>query len=262
MKMNWKKFDIKKFDLKKSLSAKIIIGVVLVILLLVVLTHPFGGKKGEETPAGSGETESGGEVIPITDEVLPSKGLDNTLQKDAVEEVNKLIKSFYEAKLNCDADTISQLVYPIDGYSKEELEYEVNGIEGVDDFRRVEDYQNITCYTKPGLLNDTYIVWVYYEMKFANAQTPLPALDNMYICTDESGVYIYNGTIEGEISGYIDELSESEDVRELVSSVNEEFEAAITADEGLQAIIRQLQEMSSAADEPQETSTEETTVEQ
>ncbi len=81
---------------------------------------------------------------------------------------------------------------------------------------------------------------MYYEIKFVNAQTPAPALNKMYVCTDDTGVYIYNGTIEGEISNYLDEVSHEPDVVALVEEVNEKLETAISQDEELRGIFEKL----------------------
>ncbi len=131
------------------------------------------------------------------------------------------------------------------------------GIPESESFRRVENYQNITCYTKPGLLPDTYIVWVYYETKYVNVETAAPCMFKAYICTDEMGVYIYNGAIEGEISNYLDEASRDDDVAALVSSVNQQLTEACNQDENLKHIYDILWGVADPTEPaPQETETQ------
>lgn len=157
------------------------------------------------------------------------------LQKDAYPEIQSLMERYFEAKLKCDVEALGQIVYPIAGYTVEGLENDL-GIPESEAFRRVEDYRNVVCYTKPGLLADTYVVWVYYETKYVNVETTAPCMFKAYVCTDETGVYIYNDTIEGEISNYLDEVSQDADVIELVNSVNQQLVEAYNHDPDLKNI--------------------------
>jgi len=230
MKKKPNEFDVHKFIREYG---KAIIAIIFIISFVMV-----GCSKKEELQETAIEEERH-KVITITSESSSSARL-NDLQKDFYPEINQLMKRYFQARLALDMETLKQIVNPIEGISKEQLDYEINGIAGVDDFRKIEDFLNIACYTKQGLLADTYVVWVYYEIKFANAQTPAPALNKMYVCTDDTGVYIYNGTIEGEISNYLDEVSHEPDVVSLVEEVNEKLETAISQDEELRGIFEKL----------------------
>lgn len=215
-----------KFDFKEKLSPAVQMyikaGIImLLIIVAVVLVVIFTSGKKEE---GSQESTTGSESI---------------LKKDSIPEIQVLMEKYFEAKLNCDVEALEQLVKPIAGYTREELEYEVGSMES-EAFRKIEAYQNISAYTMPGLLADTYVVWVYYEMKFEGADTPAPSLNKMYVCTDETGVYIYNGSTEGEINSYLDEVSQNAEVVELVNSVNEKLTEAVGQDENLKGIFDKL----------------------
>lgn len=159
-----------------------------------------------------------------------------SLRRNAYPDIQALMERYFEAKLSCDVEALRQIVNPMSGYTQEGLEFDL-GLPASEEFRRVENYQNIMCYTKPGLLQDTYVVWVYYETKYLNAGTAAPSMFKAYVCTDDMGVYIYNGAIEGEISNYLDEVSQDEDVVALVNSVNQQLDEACGSDEGLQGIF-------------------------
>ena len=52
---------------------------------------------------------------------------------------------------------------------------------------RIEDYQDITCYTKAGMTDDSYVVYVTYDVKFRRVDT-LGGRKNSYLsCTEQPG---------------------------------------------------------------------------
>ena len=212
------------------------VSVIPLVLIFGILAYTLiGFPKGRESTAPT-EQEStvSYETEPAT-EAMSETAASLALQKDAYPAIQTLMERYFEAKMNCDVEALSQIVNPMEGYTVEGLENDL-GIPESEAFRRVEDYRNITCYTKPGLLKDTYVVWVYYETKYVNVETAAPCMFKAYVCTDDMGVYIYNGTIEGEISNYIDEASQDEDVVALVGSVNQQLSEACGNDEELRKI--------------------------
>ncbi len=205
------------------------------ILAFTLLGNPNNGndKKGKgetESTESYAQMQSTSQTMPETETVDPM-----SLRKDAYPEIQDLMVRYFKAKLNCDVEELKQIVSPIDGYTMEGLEYDM-GIPDSESFRRVEDYQNVACYTKPGLLDGTYVVWVYYETKYENIETGAPSMFKAYVCTGEEGVYIYNGAIEDEVSVYLEEASQDEDVTALIQSVNEQLTQACESDEALKGV--------------------------
>lgn len=227
---------------KKFIDAygKAVVVVLLLLLLSIVLVKCTDNSSTEQTTT----EDEGVETSTVLDTESASTELEtisNELRRDAYPEINALLEAYFDAKITYDVDKMSQLVYPLSGLTTEQLELEVEGI---------ESYDSIEVYTKPGLLKDTYVAWVYYEIKFSNTQIAAPSLSKMYICTDEQGeVYIYNGTIEGEITSYIDGLSSDPEVLNLVDTVNRKFEEALSADEQLSALINQLHKLNMGGEE-------------
>lgn len=236
---------IKKF---MSNYGKAVIVAILLVILSVVLVKCTGNEpKNQKTTED--ETMESTTTLDTELETKESEAISNVLKKDEYPEINTLLNAYFDAKITYDVDKLSQLVYPIEGVTTEQLQMEVEGIEA---------YSNIEVYTKPGLLADTYVAWVYYEIKFLNTQIAAPALSKMYICTDEQGeVYIYNGTIEGEITSYIDELSKDSEVLALIETVNQKFQEALNLDAELNALFMQLYETNMGGEEISEETSEE-----
>ena len=214
-----------------------------VVLLLAVLL--FGGKD----PAPS-ETEPGSseDIIVNTTEAAPEETEDYGLKKDAVPQLNTLITTYFEAMKNCDAEAYSNIVAG-DDMTAEKLQKKGEYI---------EDYQNISCYTKPGMTEGAYVTYVYYEVKFRNVETPGPALIQLYVCTNEDGtMYINSGALDVELTGYISTVSSDEQVLALIAETDQKMRDAMAADEKLARVVEWLNQGSTYVEE---TTPEETTV--
>ena len=147
------------------------------------------------------------------------------LQKDAVPQVNQLISDYFQAKVDQDAARLYTLFGKAEddrlSERQEELENEAVW---------VEDYQDITCYTKPGLTEDSYVVYVTYEVKFRRVDTPAPGLMWCYVVKQDDGTYIIRENVVGDEADYVAAQNQTEDVLLLSKQVNDRLRQAIESD--------------------------------
>lgn len=219
----------------------LLVGVILGGFGLYVMKG-IGGEKTEiETETG---TESGMEIEESQNQteshtietMVTSKEEDeNPLLQDAVFEINRLMEWFFQAKFDCDVETLQQIVSPNDGYSAERLHEERYG-KDESGLLEIESYYVKECYSKMGLTEGSFVVWTLVEVKYKNADTPAPALYRMYVCSGENGYYINNEILEDEAI-YRDEISAMEDVQKLVEEVNQRFLEALEQDKQLKDIV-------------------------
>lgn len=104
----------------------------------------------------------------------------------------------------------------------------------------IEDYQAITCYTKPGLTADSYVAYVTYEVKFRRVDTLAPGLMWCYIVKNEDGNYIIRENVIGDEADYVASQNQTEDVRLLSTQVNERLRQAIESDSLLAGRYKEL----------------------
>ena len=196
--------------------------VVVVVIALVLVLSLFGKDEADDT-----ETSEQTTVAQET-EVDPST---YKLEKDAVPGLKELVESYFNAMKSCDAEAYSSLVVG-DEVTAEKLQKKGEFI---------EDYRNIVCYTKPGMVEDTYVAFVYYEIKFHNIDTPAPAMSQMYICSNADGsMYINAGELDEELSQYIGILKDDEELRQLEKDTDQKLADACAADEKLDAFMKLL----------------------
>ena len=109
---------------------------------------------------------------------------DKNFEIDAYEEVNELISNYFEAYVNADFDTLTQIAKPMS-------EMEQSYIDVMTQY--YEEFRNIKCYTKHGLSKNSFIVSAYYEIKFVDIEELAPSLVLFYVQTNEDGeLYINN----------------------------------------------------------------------
>ncbi|MGB8452589.1 MAG: hypothetical protein WCD89_09675 [Anaerocolumna sp.] len=158
----------------------------------------------------------------------------NKLEKDAYEEINKLIEEYFNAKLKNDVDSFKPLVNDIKFLDMEDNARKTQYIEA---------YKNITCYTKQGLEEGTLIVYAYYDVKFTDIETLAPGMDQFFIKeNDNGGPYIYFGEVNKVTAQYLKEAYESEEVMDLVYKVNQEYEKVAAKDSVLSEFKTKLEE--------------------
>lgn len=161
-------------------------------------------------------------------------------QVDAVTEVNQLITNYYAAYADGNIKELKKYAKPL---TKNERSY----IRMFSEY--VENYQNIKCYTKPGLDDKSYLVSAYVEIKFKDVDTLAPGLDFFYVTTNKDGeLYINNRysqfnllnkekELDPEIEALIESFELEDDVVALQQEVQKKFEEVSGSDEKLAQMI-------------------------
>lgn len=112
----------------------------------------------------------------------------------------------------------------------------------------VESYPTVTCYTKKGPAEESYIVYAYYEVKLVDYETLTPGMNALYVCKNEEGAYYINGeTQSDEVINYCEIISAQDDVVDLINTVQVKYNEVKTADAGLSTFLDELPDILTAA---------------
>jgi hypothetical protein len=172
-------------------------------------------------------------------------------EKGTYPEIDKLFETYYTAKNNRDIKTLKSIISdPTKVESEAELQARTEYI---------EDYKKIETYTKKGLKEGTYVVYVYHEIKFTSINTAAPALSKFYVITGEDNkLKIYSGEMEAEEKVYYDACSEDEAFVALAESTDKKSAKAKKKDEDLASFWKSIEKMAKASEKAQEKKDEET----
>lgn len=159
---------------------------------------------------------------------------------DAVPKVNEMITRYYTACAAGDIDEVKAVAAPV---SDNELSHIVMMSQ------YAESYQNIVCYTKPGLEEGSYLTLVSVDLKFVNVDTPAPGLEFFYVRTNDNGnFYIDNAyssynrmhkelETDEAVNALIREFESQKDVTALQAEVQKRYEEAVAADTSLMNMV-------------------------
>lgn len=234
--------------------------VLLFVVLLLVLYNCTGPEAKQNANKNKKENEE-------------EFSLDTEFEQDAYEDVNALIEAYFEANAEGDLDKLEKIAYPISNNEKSYI--------GVFS-QYIEEYQNVSCYTKHGITEGAYFVSAYFDMKFYGVDTLAPGVNFFYVEPDEDGdLYINNlysaynlsrseNAMDPELYSIIVEYEQQKDVKELFSEVTKKYDAAVASDENLAVMItttipnamREWMDSVNALEESLEQSTEQSTEEE
>lgn len=223
-------------DFVKNYGKYILAGILLVIFIVL---FAIGVLNGKESKLNTSELESESEVVgsvvavPSTEE---SDAEETSSADDFVsgsyDFIDKLVNTYYTALANNDVDSLSKIVNSMDSIPLEQLERES---------QYIESYNNIECYVKEGLLDNTYIVLVYYEIKFLNVETLAPGSTCLYVEVDESNnPYIYTQALSDDVKAYRDLMLNDDFVKTLYSTTERKLEEAMSKDSVLAELINAI----------------------
>lgn len=217
------------------LGLAILIVLVLLFFGIKALTSVFS-KDDEPKTQAEEPVESSDDAE--KEETQDEKKDENILQKNAYPEVNSLIDSFYTAWGQKNVEQMKELTDSFDATDEAK----------VSNASYIENYSNVTVYTKQGLTEDSFVVFVSYDLKFTDVETAAPGLSQLYVMkNDEDRFIIHNDDSNEEINAYMAEVTQDADVQALITEVETRLNEAMDADPELKAFEEQLGEESNLA---------------
>lgn len=186
------------------------------------------GKKEENSLLASG-TESAEESQNISEKNV-KENTKSKSEKEIKSEIDKLINTYYLSESDtADNKENNKKVQTADD-SKEKEDNETSEI--------IEEYRNIKNYVKPGLDEDSYIVFSTYKIKLFNIKTLVPGMSSLIIEKDEEGnLAVHNDSDNKELNNYIKKLAGEKDIKKIMNEVNSELSEAVKKDTSLKAFI-------------------------
>ncbi|MBQ8262379.1 MAG: SH3 domain-containing protein [Lachnospiraceae bacterium] len=210
----WQKLSkwCKKNKKVLSIGAGVVAGAVLIGVLVFALTD---GKSPATSVSGNGLSAN-----TVSESAVLSVPTD-PLQENAYPEVNDLVNRYFLAMQTNDIETLRSMRSYID--TVEEVKIEVKST-------YVEEYQNIVCYTKAGPFENSYIVYVCYDVKLVGWEQVAPSLLTLFVCENESGeLYVYSGDFDENVADYIVAVTSQQDVKDLLTRVDTEYTEVMDA---------------------------------
>lgn len=204
-------------------NKKLVMPVFLLVCVLITVGLAFGLRRNtrevQQEKAAEAEAEATPDQIP--------------LEVDAYEDVNALLKSYYQAVADGDIETIESL-------SSELSDEEKIRIQELSNY--IESYTTVKVYTKTGPVDGSYVAYVYTKLKLDDREWEVPGLQTMYVCTrDDGSLYINNDDTQPKsVSEYIQTVSVQDDVVDLNNQTAAEYNDLLSSDAELSDYLDQI----------------------
>lgn len=215
----------------------ILLGLAVILIIVIgfcVVKLVTGGSSDSDKPAASGTTESEISTEAVTEAPAvqgetAAVGTSALTKDDAA--ILTLVKKYYNAAAAKDVTVLEAICDPWNDKVKESiLQNDV-----------IESYNNISTYSKKGPVDNSYVVYNYYEAKVANINTPVPSLSLLYLTTNSAGeLVVSDRNASQEVADYIQTVTSDADVKALREDVDEQCEHAKESDPALKEFMDAL----------------------
>ena len=237
-----------------KLRRLVLIIMAVVLLLIIGAVSMLSGKrtdilakKDTISPKTVDNVDTETEFEPDTKEYILALG-GCMLTEDGEPALTELMKTYFKAVSDCDLDTFMKLFTSQDLSEQEKYQKEFE-----EQKQYISGYQNIKCYTTPGLKDGEIVAYVYYEVLYTGIETPAPGLVRIYaVQSDDGGWLIDDGEMSDELKHFLEELSVNEDVRLLSKQTDDALKAAMEQDDALRERVEFMKQGASYMQEDQE----------
>lgn len=209
--------------------------VVLLLCLGITIFIAVSANQKKETIVQQTEAE----VANVEEEGIVVPELE--LEHNAHAEINELMLEYYKALAAGDMDTICTLVSPVtENYLiklREVAKY-------------LEAYPSVNIYTKPGPIENSYMVFAYTEVQMAGYdKAAVPGLATFYVCRNEEGKYYINiqEELDEDVAAYIETIDLQDDVIDLNNKVTVDFNNLLAEDPDFAAYYTEVDNQITAA---------------
>lgn len=255
------KEKMKRFSRFLLENSKLILPIIIILAVAITVLCALRAQDAKNKDVTE-RSSAVGESVQTT-EAMVEELMQVPLTENTDPELVKLIDTYYTACAQGDIESIKKIINHLD-------ETKALFISAKSEY--VEDYQDKVVYSKPGPKPDSYLLYVYYKMKFTGFEDTVSGMDLYYACKNADGSYYLNDAeLSDEEKKYIDKASSQEDVLELNNRVEVECKETLTRNEELflyiQEVLKEAQKSTGEAiadqmkEEQQPDATEEPSVE-
>ena len=189
-------------------------------------SHPDAEQSPEAYSSQAQEPQADSQVMEADPSQYP-------FQQDAVLELTGLVQAYCEAKEECDPQLLAW-VFGIQDWSEEAMNEAKAHMELVK--ASVKSYENISCYSIQGPEQDSYVIFPYYEIRYRETETLMPAFSWGYAKKDETGRYYMVQETDEAVNDYIRKAGDKPEVKAVMAQILTRQQEAIASDEVLQKI--------------------------
>jgi len=211
-------------------NSKLILPIIIILAVAITVLCALRAQDAKKASVAESSTAVG-ESTPVS-ETTEEEMVQIPLTENTDPAIVSMIDAYYTACAQGDIESVRKIINHLD-------ETKALFISAKSEY--VEDYLDKVVYSKPGPKPDSYLLYVYYKMKFVGFEDTVSGMDLYYACKNADGSYYLNDAeLSDEEKAYIDKASSQEDVVELNNRVEVECKDTLTKNEELFLYIQEV----------------------
>lgn len=190
-------------------------------------TDGSAGNTADTASSTDGSTGSSADADSPADESSGKAGQsEGALSETENTAVRTLMNTYFDALGKRDITALQGVVADLDSKTKKQISAE----------DKIEAYSDIDIHAFKGQIDDTYVVFAGYKVKFKGIDTLLPGLTQFNLQKDKDGdpVIITKG---GADADYVKELKSRPQMKELIEQTNAAYKEAKSGDKKLAELL-------------------------
>jgi len=224
------KEKMKRFSRFLLENSKLILPIIIILAVAITVLCALRAQDAKKASVAESSTAVG-ESTPVS-ETTEEEMVQIPLTENTDPAIVSMIDAYYTACAQGDIESVRKIINHLD-------ETKALFISAKSEY--VEDYLDKVVYSKPGPKPDSYLLYVYYKMKFVGFEDTVSGMDLYYACKNADGSYYLNDAeLSDEEKAYIDKASSQEDVVELNNRVEVECKDTLTKNEELFLYIQEV----------------------
>lgn len=149
----------------------------------------------------------------------------------ADEAVRQLVNTYYKALETGDSATIATVKANVTEEEKIRQETRAQDIEYID---------IVEVFTRPGMTEGTYVVFVYTDTKFVGIETKAPGFSATYVSSREDGSLYLDSSVDETIKEYVVQVAAEEEIANYYDQVLTNYTNALASDPDLKNYMENL----------------------
>lgn len=162
----------------------------------------------------------------------------NELVENTHASIERLVTKYLDCIISGDTDTLATITDELTDEDKAKI---------VSRATAYDSYENMVCYTKDGPEEDSYIVFLCFDIKlkdFLKVETLVPDIQCLYVTPkdDDGSRYIRYSNVEEdeELQAYVKQLEEDPEVKALYADMQSRYQEALETDEALRTFMEKV----------------------
>ena len=204
----------------------ILVGLAIVLVgIVIVFAVKLTGGSGKKTS----DSETGSQTIETGTETQAQTETEEALTENDLT-VLETVQKYYTAMGNKDLDTLSGMTESLSDSDKQKIESSI-----------IQSYNNIAVYSKKGPVDNSYVVFAYYEAKVGDVEELVPSVVCLYLKPDENGgLCVADWKSDQDTNDYIEKVIQNSDVQALIKDVNDKYQEIVSCNDELQKIVQEM----------------------